>query len=191
MAYVFDAADGSWTQQRNSRPRPRPPTDHRTAIQCAISGYAVYYDEDEYSIKMRSLLRVSQVFLAALVLLIATITFSSLPQPYPHWPTVGPVPVNPELVIPGLLGLVAILGALHDRLTVGSLVIEVLGALTLLVAATSLHTLYSSTGGGIFWGGFFTLISGVILAIGVIVRRILRLNIHREIILQIQDRFGE
>lgn len=140
---------------------------------------------------MRSLLRVSQVILAALVLIIATITFSNLPQPYPHWPTVGPVPVNPELVVPGVLGLVAILGALREGLTMGSIVIGVLGVLTLWVAATSLHTLYSSTGGGVFWGGFYTLISGVILAIGVIIQNVLHLNSHREITLQVQDRFDE
>lgn len=139
---------------------------------------------------MRSLLRASQVVLAALVLLIATITFSDLPQPYPTWPTVGAVPIDPELVVPGLLGLVAILGALHDEVGVGSIVIGALGAVTLWAAATSLYTLYASTGGGVFWGGFFTLISGVILAIGVIVQSVLRQNSHREITLQIRDRFG-
>lgn len=140
---------------------------------------------------MRSFLRVSQVILAALVLLVATITFSSLPQPYPTWPTVGPVPVNPELVIPGLLGLVAILGAVHDGIAVGSIGIGVLGAVTLWAAAMSLHTLYSSSGGGVFWGGFFTLISGSILAIGVVVQSILRQNSHHKIVFHIQDRFSD
>jgi hypothetical protein len=151
----------------------------------------VYHHRQGYSIEMRSFLRVSQVVLAALVLLIATITFSSLPQPYPTWPTVGAVPVNPELVIPGLLGLVAILRALHDGIAVGSIVIGVLGAVTLWAAATSLHTLYSSTGGGVFWGGFFTLISGSILAIGVIGQSILRQTCHHIVAFRIQDRFGD
>lgn len=140
---------------------------------------------------MRVLLRVSQVVLAAFVLLIATITFSTLPQPYPTWPTVGPIPVNPELVVPGLLGFVAILGAVRDGVAVSSIVIGTLGAVTLWLAATSLYTLYASTGGGVFWGGFFTLISGVILAIGVIVQRVLRQNSPREIILRIHEQFGE
>lgn len=130
---------------------------------------------------MRSPPRVSQVVLAALVLLIATITFSDLPQPYPAWPTVGPVPINAELVVPGLLGLVAILEALHEGVAVGSIIIGLLGVVTLWIAAMSLYTLYASTGGGVFWGGFFTLISGVVLAIGIIVQSVLRQNSHREI----------
>jgi hypothetical protein len=131
------------------------------------------------------------VGLAAFVLLVATITFSPLPQPYPAWPTVGPVPVNPELVIPGLLGVVTILGALRDGVAVGSISIGLLGAVTLWLAATSLYTLSASTGGGVFWSGFFTLISGVILASGVIVQCVLRQNSPREIIRRIHDQFGE
>jgi hypothetical protein len=125
---------------------------------------------------------VSQLVLATFVILFATITFSNLPQPYPTWPTVGAVPVNPELVLPGLLGFVAILGALREGMAVGSLVIGVLGAVTLWLAATSLYTLYASTGGGVFWGGFFTLLSGTFLAIGVIVQRVFRQNSPREVI---------
>lgn len=140
---------------------------------------------------MRALLRVSHVALAAFVLLIATSTFSTLPQPYPTWPTVGPIPVNPELVVPGMLGFIAILGALRDEVTVGSVGIGLLGAVTLWLAATSLYTLYAATGGGVFWGGFFTLISGVILAIGVIVQHLLRQTSPREISRRIRDQFGE
>lgn len=140
---------------------------------------------------MRFALQLSQVVLAALVLLIATVTFSDLPQPYPTWPTVGTVPVNPELVVPGLLGLVAVLGALREGIAAGSIVIGILGAATLWVAATGLHTLYASTGGGVFWGGFFALISGVVLAIGVLTRSILRRDVPREIIHRIHARFSE
>lgn len=130
---------------------------------------------------MQSPLRVSQVVLAVLVLLIATITFFDLPQPYPTWPTVGAVPINPELVVPGLLGLVSILGAVRDGVAVVSIVIGALGAVTLWRAALSLHTLYASTGGGVFWGVFLTLNSGVILAIGVIAQSVLRQTNQREI----------
>jgi len=131
------------------------------------------------------------VVLAVFVLLVAAITFSNLPQPYPAWPTVGPIPVNPELVVPGLLGFVAILGALRDGVTVGSIGIGILSTVTLGLAATSLYTLYASTGGGVFWGGFFTLISGVILAIGVIVQQVLRQSHPGETILRIHKRIGE
>ena len=140
---------------------------------------------------MRSFLRASQVALAALVLLIATITFSNLPQPYPSWPTVGPIPVDPELVVPGLLGVAAIFGALRDEVAVGSIAIGTLGAVTVFIAAMSLYTLYASAGGGVFWGGFFTLISGVSLAIGVIVQNLLRLNRSRELIHRLQDQPSE
>jgi hypothetical protein len=136
---------------------------------------------------MRSILRVSQQVLAALVLLIAASTFSIVPQPYPSWPTVGAIPVNPELIAPGLLGIAAILGVLRDGFTVGSIAIGMLGVVTLLLAATSLYTLYFSTGGGVFWGGFFTLISGVSLAILVIVQALLRMNRSRELIYRLQD----
>jgi hypothetical protein len=104
---------------------------------------------------------------------------------------VGPIPVNPELVVPGLLGFVAILGALRDGVTVGSIVIGILSTVTLWVAATSLYTLYASTGGGVFWRGFFTLISGVILSIGVIVLRVLRQSRLREILFRIHEQIGE
>lgn len=140
---------------------------------------------------MRSLLRASQVIFAVLVLLIATVTFFNLPQPYPHWPSVGPVPINPELIVPGLLGLTVIFGALGDGLSAESVGIGVLGVLTMWLAATSLYTLYSSTGGGVFWGGFMTLISGVTLSIGVIIQSVVRQKPPREILLRIHDHFGE
>lgn len=154
-------------------------------------GYWDYYARHGYPIEMQSLLRASQVALAALVLLIAALTFSNLPQPYPSWPTVGPIPVNPELVVPGLLGVAAILGALRDGVAVGSIAIGTLGAVTLSVAAMSLYTLYASTGGGVFWGGVFTLISGVVLAVGVLMQAALRQNRHRELIHRLQDHRGE
>ncbi|PSQ43901.1 hypothetical protein BRD07_01075 [Halobacteriales archaeon QS_9_68_42] len=126
---------------------------------------------------MGSPLHASRLVLAGGVLLVAAITFSGLPQPYPTWPTVGSIPVNPELVVPGLLGLVAVLGALRDGIAVGSIAIGTLGVVTLWVAATSLYELYAGTG-GVFWGGFFTLISGVALAVGVVVRDLLRRSGH-------------
>lgn len=95
-----------------------------------------YCTRHGHLIEMRSILRVSQLVLAAFVLLIAAITFSNVPQPYPSWPTVGVIPVDPELVVPGLLGVAAILGAVRDGITLGSIAIGTLGIVTLLVAAS-------------------------------------------------------
>ena len=86
--------------------------------------------------------------------------------------------MNPELVVPGLLGLAAVLGALRDGIAVGSIAIGTLGVVTLWVAVTSLYELYAGTGGGVFWGGFFTLVSGVVLAAGVVVQDLLRRSGH-------------
>jgi len=123
---------------------------------------------------MHSPHRVFRSLLAGLVLLIAAITFLELPQPYPTWPTVGPVPVDPELIVPGALALAALHGALRAGLTPGSVVIGLLSAVTLWLASMSWYALYTPSSGGVFWGGFFTLISGSALAIAVLVRRVVR-----------------
>ena len=119
---------------------------------------------------MQALLRACQVIMAAVILLIATITFTDLPQPYPSWPTIGSVPVNPELVVPGLLGVVTTLETARDGVAVSSVIVGILGVVTLWLSATSLHALYTSSGGGVFFGGFFTLISGIALSVAVVVR---------------------
>lgn len=139
---------------------------------------------------MRLRLRVIELSLATLVILNAAIEFFGLSQSYPAWPTVGPVPVDPELIIPGLLGIVAILVAIREGIAIGSIVVGVLGVLTLWIAATSLYSLYADTAVGLFWGGFFTLISGTLLAIAVIVQSLVRQSGHRGISPQIHDRFG-
>lgn len=123
---------------------------------------------------MRSPLRALQSLLAVLVLVIAAITLFELPQPYPTWPTLGPVLVDPELIIPGMLALVALLETFRVGIAVGSIVIGVLSAVTLWLAATRWYTLYAPTRGGVFWGGLFTLVSGSTLAVAVLVRRAVR-----------------
>ncbi|SIR74955.1 hypothetical protein SAMN05421752_102237 [Natronorubrum thiooxidans] len=123
---------------------------------------------------MSTRFRVSQQLLAALVILIAVVTVLELPRPYPTWLTVGPVPVNPELVVPGVLGLVALLEPLHEGLAVSSIVVGVVGSVTLWLAAMSLYALYASSAGGVFWGGFFTLLSGVALASLLFVRSVVQ-----------------
>jgi len=119
----------------------------------------------------RSLLRSAELILAGLVLAVAVVTLTALPEPYPTWPTVGAVPVNPELVVPGLLGVAALAGAFADGLGVGPVVI---GALTAYNATASLYTLYAVESGGVFWGGFFTLLAGVPLAVAVLARAAVR-----------------
>ncbi|QFU83044.1 hypothetical protein [Natronorubrum aibiense] len=113
---------------------------------------------------MSSRFRVTQHLLAALVILLAVVTVFEFPRPYPTWPTVGSVPLNPELVVPGVLGLVALLEPLREGIGVDSILVGVVGAMTLWLAATSLYALYASSAGGVFWGGLFTLLSGVALA---------------------------
>lgn len=139
---------------------------------------------------MISRLRVIELALATLVLLNAAIEFFGLSQPYPAWPTVGSLPVDPELIIPGLLGLVAILVTIREGITIGSIVVGVLGVLTLWIAATSLYSLYANTVSGLFGAAFFTFISGTLLAIAVIVQSLVRQSSHRGIPPQIYDRFG-
>jgi hypothetical protein len=139
---------------------------------------------------MGSPLRASRLVLAGGVLLVAAITFSGLPQPYPTWPTVGSIPVNPELVVPGLLGLAAVLGALRDGIAVGSIAIGTLGVVTLWVAATSLYELYAGTGGGVFWGGFVTLLVGVVLAVGVVLQELLGRSGHRGAVRRLREWLG-
>lgn len=140
---------------------------------------------------MHSPLRVSQLVLAGLVFLIAVITASTVPQPYPTWPTIGPVPVNPELVVPGLLGLLAVLGAFREGFSLVSVVAGGLGVVTMGFAFLSLYTLYSGIAGGVFWGGFYTLSSGVILALVVVIQSVSRLNHRRNLILRIHTQFRE
>ncbi|QCC53454.1 hypothetical protein [Natronorubrum bangense] len=121
---------------------------------------------------MSSQLRVAQHLLAAFVLLIAISTFLGLPRPYPSWPTLGPLPINPELLVPGALGFVALLEPIHQGLNVGSVTIATVGAVTLWLAATSVYTLSASSTGGVFWGGFLTLLSGAVLAGLILVQRV-------------------
>jgi hypothetical protein len=51
-------------------------------------------------------------------------------------------------------------------------VLGALGALTLLLSASSLYTLFASEGGGVFWGGLFTLLVGGALVVAVLAREV-------------------
>lgn len=132
-------------------------------------------DGSERPLRTRSLLRAVELVLAAQVLLIVAVLAAQLSPPYPAWPTVWGVPVDPELVVPGVLGVVALLSASVDGLGVGSLVVGALGFLTLGMASLSLYSLYTTDGGGVFWGGFVTLAVGLALAVAVVVRAVVDL----------------
>lgn len=122
----------------------------------------------------KSTLRRTESTLSAIVLLIATVILTDLPEPYPAWPTLGSIPVNPELVVPGLLGLVVLVGVAADGLSVESAVLGITSCFVLGMAATSLYTLYAGTAGGVFAGGLFTLAIGVPLAVAVLARNVAR-----------------
>ena len=140
---------------------------------------------------MRMTLRGGRGILAAVVLLVVLVEFSSLPLPYPANPAVGSVPVDPELLVPALLGLVAVVGALRDGIGVGSIVTGLLGVVTLWVATTSLYETAASQGGGIAWGAFFTLICGGVLAVTVLVRQAVRRTGETGVLDRLRTQLGE
>lgn len=118
----------------------------------------------------RSAIAAVEVVLAALVLAIAVVTFTGVPEPYPAWPTVGPFPANPELLAPALLALAVLAGTVTDGLGVRSIASAALAALTLWLAATSWHALYTPSHGCVFFGGLLTLVAGLALVGAVVVR---------------------
>ena len=140
---------------------------------------------------MRLTLRRARGILAAMVLLVLLVEFSSLPLPYPANPTVGSVPVDPELVVPALLGLVAVVGALRDGIGVGSIATGLLGVVTLWFATTSVYETATSQGGGIAWGAFFALICGGVLAVTVLVRQAVRRTGEPGVLDRLRTQLGE
>jgi len=108
------------------------------------------------------------VVLAGAVFLVAAMTFGYLPQLYPAWPTVGGLPASPELVVPALLGVVAVADALVRQVSVASVALAALGGVTFLLGAASLYALYTVESGGVFFGGLFTIVAGLVLAAGVL-----------------------
>jgi len=113
-----------------------------------------------------------EAVLAVTVLAITVALLADL-RGFPSWPTVRGVPVNPELVVPGLLGLVVVLEAVMDRESVPVIALGILGFGTLANAVTGLYTLYTADGGGVFFGGLFTLLVGVPLAVVILGRTVL------------------
>ena len=140
---------------------------------------------------MRLTLRRGRGILAATVLLVVLIEFSTLQSAYPSHPTVGSVPVDPELVVPALLGLVAVVGALRDGIGVGSIATGLLGVVTLWFATTSVYETATSQGGGIAWGAFFALICGGVLAVTVLLRQAVRRTGEAGVFDRLRTQFGE
>ena len=119
--------------------------------------------------------RLIEVGLALLVCLVAGVFLSDFSQLYPAWPAIAGVPVNPELLVPGLLGIVALVGVVRNGITVGSIAVGVLSIITVSLAVTSLHSLYADTNtGGLFGGSLLVLFVGIPLAIAVLVQNLAR-----------------
>lgn len=128
-----------------------------------------------------SLLRITELTLALLVVIIATLWATSSAW-YPNWPTFGGFPVNPELVVPWLLGIVVFGRAIRHGLSISSAVVSVLCIATILLATLSLQTLYSAPSAGGFAGGMYTLVTGVPLAFIVITQNAVHAITNRKLI---------
>jgi len=126
-----------------------------------------------------ALLRGIEYLLAGSVLAIALLLVMDVPWPFPTWPTIGPFPVDPELVLPGLLALVVLGDVVVEGFSVSSVPIGILALVTLGMATLSLYTLFAGQAGGVFWGGFFTLVLGTPLAIAVLARDVIRAVLSR------------
>lgn len=116
-------------------------------------------------------LRIGELVLALLVVLVVGALATNASW-YPSWPTVGGIPINLELVVPGLFGVVALVRTLRDGFSIGSVVVGAFSLITILLAAMSLQTLYSEASAGAFAGGMFTLVAGVALVFVVVVRNV-------------------
>jgi hypothetical protein len=132
------------------------------------------YDCIPVNTPTRTALQATKLLLAGAVLLVTAVTFNYLPQPYTTWPAIGSIPVSPELVVPALLGVVVVVEALVEKFSIASLFLALFGGLTFLLGTASLYTLYAVESGGVFFIGFFTIIAGILLAIGVFLHTIVR-----------------
>jgi hypothetical protein len=126
------------------------------------------------NISTRTALQATKLLLAGAVLLVTAMAFNYLPQPYSTWPTIGSIPVSPELVVPALLGVVVVVEAFVEQFSIASVFLALFGGLTFLLGAASLYVLYAVESGGVFFIGFFTMIAGILLAVGVCLHTIAR-----------------
>ncbi len=114
-----------------------------------------------------SIIRNLQAALAIAVLAVALVMITNVPIEYPSDPTLSGVPVDLELVVPGALGVAVLVDTVSAGLGIRSVIITGIGIVTVLLAALSCYTLYTSTP-GMFAGGLFTLSAGVLLALVVL-----------------------
>lgn len=122
----------------------------------------------------RTALQATKLLLAGAVLLVAAMTFNYLPRPYSTWPSIGSIPVIPELVFPALLGVVVVVEAFVEQFSVASVSLAIFGGVTFLLGATSYTLSYAPVRGGVLFIGFFNIIPGIILAFGVFLHTIAR-----------------
>ncbi|WP_222919831.1 hypothetical protein [Natrinema sp. SYSU A 869] len=122
------------------------------------------------SILDRSVLQAVETALAVAVLLVVTVMVTNVPFEYPSGPTLGGVPIDPELVVPGAFGVIVLVNGAMDGLDIWSSIVGAIGAITVLLASGSLYTLYTSNP-GMFAGGLFTLATGVPLSLLILGRR--------------------
>jgi hypothetical protein len=87
----------------------------------------------------RSRLRVLEVTLAVATLFVTAMELTAIPQPYPTWPEAFGVPVNPSLVVPGLLAVAVLAGVVLHGIGLSSLLLVGLALPTVFIAQTSKH----------------------------------------------------
>lgn len=109
-----------------------------------------------------------EIALSIAVLLVAFVMSTDAPVAFPTRPAVGDVPLDPELLVPGLLGLVSLVYSVRRGFGIASILIGLLGAVTVVLALVSLHALYSGSVAGVFGGGLLTLSVGILLALSVL-----------------------
>ncbi|MEF8824947.1 MAG: hypothetical protein V5A34_02315 [Halapricum sp.] len=88
---------------------------------------------------------------------------------------------HPELVVPGLLGVIVFVDVLDRDISVGSVGTGVLAIFTLVAAVMSMYTLYTGSGGGVFFGGTVSLMLGVALAVTTVAVDVIRLGLRQGI----------
>ncbi|ELY98538.1 hypothetical protein C482_11842 [Natrialba chahannaoensis JCM 10990] len=122
--------------------------------------------------------------LAVLVLAVAAVAFTGISRPYPVWlsggsvplPVPGTVPVSPELVVSGSLGLVVLHRLQTAEMRGVTPITVLLGTLTLFLAALSTYLRWAGAveGGGVIVIVAFTLVCGAVLAGVVLVEALVR-----------------
>ncbi len=116
----------------------------------------------------RTTVRRLEVFLAVTVIALPLLTGVIPAGGIDPLVDVGVVPV---LSVPPLLGIVVLIGAVDDGISLGSVAVSLLALVTLVVAASSIAVLINPpTGGGVYGGHLFTFAAGLALAGGVLIR---------------------